>query len=136
MSHITLIAGGAGITPIYQLAQGILRNPDDKTAITLIYGVNSDQDVLLKKELEDFQETFKGRFNVIYTASRPDVGSPLRKGYVTKQLLEEVTLSPRNHNIKVFVCGPPAMEASLVGTRKEKGILEQLGYQKEQIHKF
>jgi cytochrome-b5 reductase len=44
-SHITLIAGGAGITPIFQLIQGVLRNPEDSTKITLVFGVNCDADV-------------------------------------------------------------------------------------------
>lgn len=43
--HITLIAGCAGITPIYQLIQGVLRNPEDSTKITLGFGVNCDADV-------------------------------------------------------------------------------------------
>ncbi|KAF4918751.1 NADH-cytochrome b5 reductase 2 [Colletotrichum viniferum] len=134
--HVTLIAGGAGITPIYQLAQGILRNPQDKTAITLVFGVNSDQDVLLKKEFEEFEREFPGRFRAVYTVSNPVAGSPYRKGYVTKQLLEEVAPVPKTAETKVFVCGPPAMEAALVGKRTAPGILQELGYRKDQIHQF
>ncbi|KAF4777957.1 oxidoreductase NAD-binding domain-containing protein [Colletotrichum scovillei] len=135
-SHITLIAGGAGITPIYQLAQGILRNPEDKTAITLVFGVNSDQDVLLKQEFEQFEKEFPGRFKAVYTVSNPVANSPYRKGYVTKQLLEEVGVAPKKEDTKVFVCGPPAMEAALVGKRSAPGVLQQLGYRKDQIHQF
>ncbi|KAL0936349.1 nadh-cytochrome b5 [Colletotrichum truncatum] len=134
--HITLIAGGAGITPVYQLAQGILRNPQDKTAITLVFGVNSDADVLLKKEFEQFEKEFPGRFKAVYTVSNPSAGSPYRKGYVTKQLLEEVAPKPAAGETKVFVCGPPAMETALVGKRSTPGILQQLGYRKDQIHQF
>ncbi|KAM0451065.1 hypothetical protein ACHAPV_010193 [Trichoderma viride] len=133
--HITLIAGGAGVTPVYQLAQGIFGNPEDKTAITLIFGINSDQDVLLKDEFEQFSKKFPDRFKVIYTVSHPSQGSPFRKGYVTKELLEEV-LQPRRQNTKVFVCGPPAMETSLIGTKFSPGILGQLGYQRDQVYKF
>ncbi|KAK1638480.1 oxidoreductase NAD-binding domain-containing protein [Colletotrichum phormii] len=134
--HITLIAGGAGITPIYQLAQGILRNPEDKTAITLVFGVNSDQDVLLKDEFEKFEKEFPGRFKAVYTVSNPVANSPYRKGYVTKQLLEEVGAVPKKEDTKVFVCGPPAMEAALVGKRSAPGVLQELGYRKDQIHQF
>ncbi|KXH34808.1 oxidoreductase NAD-binding domain-containing protein [Colletotrichum salicis] len=134
--HVTLIAGGAGITPIYQLAQGILRNPEDKTAITLVLGVNSDQDVLLKDEFEKFEKEFPGRFKAVYTVSNPVANSPYRKGYVTKQLLEEVGAVPKKEETKVFVCGPPAMEAALVGKRSAPGVLQELGYRKDQIHQF
>lgn len=133
--HVTLIAGGAGITPIYQLAQGILRNPEDKTAITLIYGANTDQDVLLQKEIDAFRAEFGDRLRVEYTVSRPGQGSPWRKGHVTKELLQEIQGAKKAKG-PVYVCGPPPMEASLVGSRKEKGILEQLGYQRSEIHTF
>ncbi|EFY92168.1 hypothetical protein MAC_01769 [Metarhizium acridum CQMa 102] len=59
--HVTLVAGGAGITPIYQLTQAVLRNPQDKFAVTLVFGVNSDRDVLLKKEFEEWEKKFKDR---------------------------------------------------------------------------
>ncbi|KYK58485.1 nadh-cytochrome b5 [Drechmeria coniospora] len=136
--HVTLVAGGAGITPIFQLAQGILRNPADKTAITLVMGVNSDQDILLKKEFEDLERRFPGRFHAVYTVSHPVPGSPYKKGYVTKELLQEVAVprTAQGEATKVFVCGPPAMEKSLVGDRATKGVLQELGYRKDQIYKF
>ncbi|KAF2686644.1 oxidoreductase NAD-binding domain-containing protein [Lentithecium fluviatile CBS 122367] len=133
--HVTLIAGGAGITPIYQLARGILSNPEDRTAVTVVYGANSDEDVLLQKEFEAWRKEFGDRFKVVCTVSRPEVGSVWRKGHVTKELLEEVGAGKKEGEM-VFVCGPPPMEAGLLGTKKEKGILEQLGYRKEQIHQF
>jgi cytochrome-b5 reductase len=134
--HVTLIAGGAGVTPIFQLAQGILSNPNDKTAVTIVYGVNTNEDCHLTKEFQEFENEFKDRFKIVYTVSRPDEKTTLRKGRVTKELLEEVVLLPENGDTKVFICGPPDMESSLVGSRKEQGILEQLGYRKDQIHTF
>ncbi|KAH6988892.1 oxidoreductase NAD-binding domain-containing protein [Ilyonectria sp. MPI-CAGE-AT-0026] len=134
--HVTLIAGGSGITPIYQLTQGILGNAEDKTTITLVYGANSDQDILLKKEFEQFENKFPGRFKAVYTVSHPVEGSPFRRGYVDKKLLEEVALPPENGETKVFVCGPPAMERSLIGKKGVLGLLEQLGYRKDQVHTF
>ncbi|KAI1119955.1 oxidoreductase NAD-binding domain-containing protein [Nemania abortiva] len=134
---VTLIAGGAGITPIYQLIQGILHNPEDKTRITLVFGVNTDADVLLKPEFEDFERRFPNRFKAIYTVSNPVPGSPYAKGYVTKELLSKVmTTTPETGGTKVFVCGPPAMENALVGSRRQQGILGELGYTKDQIHRF
>lgn len=134
--HVTLIAGGAGITPIFQLTQGILQNPEDKTAITVVFGVNSDEDILLKKEFEQYERDFPGRFKAEYTVSHPVEGSPFHKGHVTKKLLEAVTPPPEGRETKVFVCGPPPMEKSLVGDSKTPGILQQLGYRKDQIYKF
>ena len=139
--HVTLIAGGAGITPIYQLARGILSNPADKTAVTIIYGTNTDEDVLLNREFDEFKKEFGDRFEYVYTVSRPSEGSPWRKGHVTKELLEQV--AGTREKVKgaadgkmVFVCGPPAMEKSLVGSKWGGGILQELGYEKKQIITF
>ncbi|KAI1166118.1 oxidoreductase NAD-binding domain-containing protein [Nemania serpens] len=134
---ITLIAGGAGITPMYQLSQGILDNPEDKTRITLVFGVNTDADVLLESEFKEFESRFPHRFKAIYTVSNPIAGSSHAKGYVTKELLSKVvTATPGIGTTKVFVCGPPAMENALVGNRTKPGILGELGYTKDQIHRF
>jgi cytochrome-b5 reductase len=134
--HVTLIAGGAGITPIYQLARGILANPQDKTAVTVVYGVNTDEDVLLREEFEAWEREFGERFTAVYTVSRPGKGSPWREGRVTKELLQGVLGDKKGGEDMVFICGPPPMEESLLGTKKEMGILEQLGYRKENIHQF
>lgn len=135
-TRVTLIAGGAGITPIYQLASSILRDQDDETKIDLVFGVNSDADVLLRDEFARWEREFPGRFRASYVVSHPSSpDSPYPRGYVTKELLSKV-VGPAQADSKVFVCGPPAMESSLVGTWKQKGVLEELGYRKDQVHKF
>lgn len=133
--RVTLIAGGAGITPIYQLASSILRDENDKTKIDLVFGVNSDADVLLRDEFDKWEKQFPGRFKASFVVSRPSEGSPYPQGYVTKELLNKV-VGPAQADSKVFVCGPPAMENSLVGSWRQKGVLEELGYRKDQLHKF
>ncbi|KAI1173493.1 hypothetical protein F4777DRAFT_557519 [Nemania sp. FL0916] len=136
-TEIILIAGGAGITPMYQLIQGILHNPKDKTRITLVFGVNTIADVLLKSEFEDFERRFPNRFKAIYTVSQLPPGSPHNEGHVTKELLSKVmTTTPEAAKVKVFVCGPPGLETALLGNRKKSGILKELGYTKEQIYTF
>lgn len=104
--------------------------------MTLVFGVNGDEDVLLRKEFKSLEETYPGRFKAVYTVSNPVDGSEFRKGYVTKALLEEVAPLQKDADTKVFVCGPPAMETALVGSRGQSGILQQLGYRKDQIHRF
>ena len=152
LEHVTLIAGGAGITPIYQLAQGILRDTSDTgTAMTLVFGVNTDKDVLLRDELRDLERQHPSRFRAVYAVSEPaqaqaeegeGTSDPqFRSGRISRELLEEVVPKPDRVG-RVFICGPPAMETALVGGGRwgsgggRPGILEQLGYQKSQIHRF
>ncbi|GAA91486.1 NADH-cytochrome B5 reductase [Aspergillus luchuensis IFO 4308] len=136
LSHAYLLAGGAGITPIYQLIKGILKDPQDRTKLTLIFGVNSEEDLLLKEELDRYATEFPDRFNYIYTVSRPkEENSPYRTGYIDEEFLRS-TFKESTQNTKVFICGPPAMEDSLVGTRRSpEGILSRLGFSKDQVHK-
>ncbi|KAL1855246.1 hypothetical protein Daus18300_011152 [Diaporthe australafricana] len=136
---VTLIAGGAGITPIYQLVQGILNNPEDKTKITLVFGVNGEQDVLLNEEFKKYEASHPGQFNAVYAVSglKDESDGRFRKGYVTEALLKEVAAPASDENTKVMVCGPPAMEEALLGKKgKGGGVLEKLGYRKDQVHKF
>jgi cytochrome-b5 reductase len=142
-SHVALIAGGTGITPMYQLTRGIFNNPDDKTKVTLISANLTEEDILLKKELEQLENEYPDRFRVFYTVDKPPASWPYGKGHVTKKLLQKVIPGPREDNIKVFVCGPPGMYKAVSGVKKSPsdqgeldGILKELGYTKEQVYKF
>ena len=142
-SRIALIAGGAGITPCYQLIQGILNNPEDETRITLVFGNQTDEDVLLKKEFDHLEARHPGRFNVVYTVSKGGEKEGYRKGYITKELLKDVLPEKRMAgSMKVFVCGPPGLENSVAGKKgflgfgATGGILEELGYGRDMVHRF
>lgn len=135
--HVALIAGGAGITPMYQLARGILHNPADQTRVTLVWGVNTDEDIFLQKEFAELESKHPGRFRAVYVVATPDAGSKHQKGFVTRQVLEGAGLAAaeeKNRDAKVLVCGPPAMEKALKG--KGTGVLAQLGYRPDQVYSF
>ncbi|KAK3361167.1 ferredoxin reductase-like protein [Lasiosphaeria ovina] len=137
--HVALIAGGAGITPMYQLTQGILNNPEDKTRITLVWGVNTDSEIFLAEQFGALQKKFPDRFKAIYVVATPESSSPHPKGFITKQILEDAGLSAsseKNKDIKVLVCGPPPMEKALKGAKSKPGVLTELGYSPAQIYSF
>ena len=141
--HIALIAGGTGITPMHQLCRAIFKNPEDKTKVTLVYGNLTEKDILLKKELEDLENTYPQRFRAFYVLDNPPKDWIGNKGYIDKELLKTVLPEPKEENIKVFVCGPPGMYKAISGTKKSpadqgelSGILKELGYTKEQVFKF
>ena len=141
--HITLIAGGTGITPMYQLIRQIFKNPEDKTKVTLVFGNLTEEDILLKREFQHFEQEFPNRFRAFYTLNTPPDSWPYGKGHITKELLKTVMPEPKADNIKVFVCGPPGMYKAVSGTKNSptdqgelSGILKELGYSQEQVFKF
>ena len=141
--HIALISGGTGITPMYQLCRAIFKNPKDETKVTLVFGNVAEEDVLLKKEFEDLENKYPNRFRAFYLLDKPPENWQHGKGFITKDLLKEVIPSPKEENIKVFVCGPPGMYKAISGTKKSpaeqgelSGYLKELGYDDSQVYKF
>jgi cytochrome-b5 reductase len=142
--HLVMIAGGTGITPMYQLMRKIFSDPEkDKTKVTLLYGNISEDDILLKRELEDLENTYPQRFRAFYVLDKPSSNWTQGKGYVTKELIKTVSPEPKEENIKILVCGPPAMYKAISGMKKSpsdqgelSGYLKELGYNKDQVYKF
>ncbi|KAK4543225.1 hypothetical protein LTR36_005775 [Oleoguttula mirabilis] len=143
---VVFVAGGAGITPIFSLTKGVLSNADDKTRINLLWGVNGSRDMVLKDELASLQKQHPERLRVSYfiSGSEADAWAPTsqevrQKGYVDRAALEKVVQQCETGSFgdekgtKVFFCGPPGMQESIAG---KKGVLEQLGVVKKQIHIF
>ncbi|KAF8474225.1 hypothetical protein BDZ91DRAFT_351551 [Kalaharituber pfeilii] len=142
--HIALIAGGTGITPMWQLIKTIIKNPEDKTNIILVYGNRNEDEIILKKELQELENTYPQRFKAFYVLDKKPAGSNWAvEGYITKELLKTVLPEPGKGNNKIFVCGPPGMYKSISGGKKSpsdqgelSGILKELGYSKEEVYKF
>lgn len=141
--HISLIAGGTGITPMYQLIRAIFKNPDDQTKVTLVFGNVTKDDILLKKEFDELENTYPRRFKAFYLLDNPPKDWTGGKGYITKDLLKTVLPEPKEENIKIFVCGPPGLYTALSGNKVSpkdqgelSGALKELGYDKDQVYKF
>ncbi|KAI9682906.1 MAG: NADH-cytochrome b5 reductase [Trizodia sp. TS-e1964] len=142
-NHVALIAGGTGITPMWQIIRAIFNNPEDKTKVTLVFGNVTEQDILLKKELNELENTYPQRFRAFYVLDKPPPEWTQNKGHINKELLKTVLPEPKSENIKVFVCGPPGFYKAISGTKISpkdqgplEGILKELGYSENQVFKF
>jgi nitrate reductase (NAD(P)H) len=54
-NRINMIAGGTGITPMYQVMKEILASKEDRTELRLLYANQTEADILIRSELEDLQ---------------------------------------------------------------------------------
>ena len=61
VKRINMIAGGTGLTPMYQVMKAILSNPADLTEIRLLYANQTEADILLRPELEALAKSHPDR---------------------------------------------------------------------------
>ncbi|EPB87279.1 hypothetical protein HMPREF1544_05900 [Mucor circinelloides 1006PhL] len=142
LDTVGMIAGGTGITPMYQLICRILENPQDQhTKLWLVYGNKTEQDILLKSELDQLEQQFKDRFKVKYVLEDTN-NAKYEKGYITKEMIETMAKDDGERR-KIFVCGPNKMLQLVCGERARDysqgqvtGILSQLGVSSDEVWKF
>ncbi|EFY89032.1 cytochrome b5 reductase, putative [Metarhizium acridum CQMa 102] len=106
--EIGMIAGGTGITPMYQLIRAICEDDSDTTQISLMYANRTEEDILLRKELEAFAGNYPKNLKIWYMLEQPPPKWAYGKGYVTKELMASKLPKP-SPDTKVMICGPPGM---------------------------
>ncbi|CAG8297836.1 unnamed protein product [Penicillium salamii] len=105
---IGMIAGGTGITPMYQLIRAICEDDHDTTEISLIYANRAEEDILLRRELETFARAYPQNFKLWYMLDHPSEGWTYGKGYVTPEVMS-ARLPASAPDTKIMLCGPPGM---------------------------
>ncbi|KAL6331085.1 hypothetical protein AAG906_009513 [Vitis piasezkii] len=139
--QIGMIAGGTGITPMLQIIEAILKNPDDKTQVSLIYANVSPDDILLKKKLDMLAATHPN-LKIFYTVDNPSNNWRGGTGYVSKDMVVKGLPAPSDDSL-ILVCGPPGMMKHISGNKAKDysqgeltGILKELGYTEDMVYKF
>ncbi|KAG6630821.1 hypothetical protein CIPAW_13G047000 [Carya illinoinensis] len=124
-----MLAGGSGITPMFQLIRAILENPKDKTNVHLMYANVTLDDILLKEELDAFARNFPNRFNVFYVLNQPPVPWNGGVGFITKEMIQTHCPAPAP-DVQILRCGPPAMNKAM------KAHLDALEYTSDMQFEF
>ncbi|KAJ6037473.1 hypothetical protein N7444_010178 [Penicillium canescens] len=105
---IGMVAGGTGITPMYQLIRAICENDTDTTEVSLIYANRSESDILLRAELERFARLYPKNFKLWYLVDSAPEGWTYGSGYVDQEVLK-ARLPGSAEDTKIMLCGPPGM---------------------------
>ena len=102
---ITMIAGGTGITPMFQVIKAIFEDPADTTSVNLVYGNVNEGEILLKPDLDELVNKYPRRIRVTYLLDQaPRDAGWATKGFVTKEILKQVLPEPSaKGNNKIFV---------------------------------
>eukprot|EP01025_Chloroclados_australasicus_P043903 TRINITY_DN4713_c0_g2_i1.p2 TRINITY_DN4713_c0_g2~~TRINITY_DN4713_c0_g2_i1.p2 ORF type:complete len:856 (+),score=123.10 TRINITY_DN4713_c0_g2_i1:117-2684(+) len=105
--YISMIAGGTGITPMYQVINAILKDSADTTQMALLYANQTEEDILLREELDGLAAKHSN-FKIHYTLDRPAPGWKYSQGFIDEQMIRNNLFAPGDESI-VLMCGPPPM---------------------------
>jgi ferredoxin-NADP reductase len=119
---VVLIAGGIGITPLFAMARAALIEQSDRN-IHLFYGVRDSRERVFERDLTGMAADNRN-FHMIVVQSDPLSGDGERDhadptGFIDVDFLRRVLPAGTHH---FYVCGPPAMMASLVPALREWGV--------------
>lgn len=123
IKEVGMVAGGTGIAPMFQVITAILRNPADKTKISLLYANVSENDILLRAELEKLAKENSEQFNIHYVLNDAPENWTGSVGFITPEIMEKHLPGPKP-TLSLLICGPPpmvsAMKRAAVGLGFEK----------------
>jgi len=120
-SRVALLAGGMGITPMRSICRYYM-DSNLQTRITLLYGCNTEADIVFRNELEDIQR-YKNNFKLVITLTEAESNW---KGYVGRINNEMIRSEIPDYQRTIFYsCGPPAMVGAMSNLLKSLGVAEE-----------
>ncbi|RMZ37292.1 hypothetical protein AFCA_004374 [Aspergillus flavus] len=105
---VSLILGGSGVTPGYQIIARVLEDKTDKTKLRVIDANKSEDDILLKRELEQLSKEHGNQFEIVHVLSHPGDGWGGLKGHVNEDIIKKHAFEPSDRTV-ALLCGPPTM---------------------------
>ncbi len=110
------LAGGSGIAPFMSFASAIADGTEDFNLI-LLYGSRTEEEILFKEELAEYEKSAGGKIKVIHVLS--DEEKPgYEHGFITSDLISKH--APDVYS--VFVCGSQGMYDYAEGECKKLGL--------------
>jgi cytochrome-b5 reductase len=104
--HVGLVGGGSGITPLYQILGHALKDKNNATKFTLLYGNLTEEDILLRQELDNLKKKYPSTFDVVYFVDKKTGNDPaIQSGYIGKDAIHKYLKADLGAKTKVFVCG-------------------------------
>jgi cytochrome-b5 reductase len=144
--EVAMLAGGSGITPMLQVIDLIISNPEDKTLVNLLFANQTEEDILLREHIDGLAAKHKN-IKVHYSVDKPSSTWKGFGGFITKDTLQKVIPEQkRGESILIYVCGPPGFYKCVSGDKdfttsppgqgELTGLLKEMGYTSQQVFKF
>jgi nitrate reductase (NAD(P)H) len=112
--RLAMVAGGSGITPMYQVIQAVMRDqPEDATEMHLVYANRTEDDIMLRGELDRWAAERPDRLKVWYVVGkvkRLEERWEYGVGHITAAVLRDhLPEGGDDGDTLALVCGPPPM---------------------------
>ncbi len=116
---IVALAGGCGITPFRSMMRDIAQN-GSYTNFTLIYGVNTPEDIIYEKELKELENSAPDRIRAHVVCGTPGDSWCGPTGFLTEDTIRNLGGDPSGKTF--FICGPQPMYLFLEREMKGFGL--------------
>ena len=116
-NNLIIVGGGCGIAPLKGVIDYVENNREDYKEIHLFLGYRSPNDIIFRRELEEWQN----KYRLEVTVDKKQQGQfcyDALEGHITDVLKKSIN---DNLNKAVFVCGPPLMMKTVIELLKQKG---------------
>ncbi|KAJ5729053.1 Eukaryotic molybdopterin oxidoreductase [Penicillium malachiteum] len=128
VKSFTMICGGTGITPIFQVLRAVMQDPNDPTTCVVLNGNRLEEDILCRAELDAYVALDSRKCTVVHTLSKASDSWVGRRGRISEDLIKEY--APAVGESMAILCGPEALEKSA-----KKVLLDQ-GWAESDLHFF
>ncbi|KNC84558.1 hypothetical protein SARC_03231 [Sphaeroforma arctica JP610] len=106
--QIGMVCGGTGITPMLQIVRAAMKDPQDKTVFHLLFANKTEDDILLRSELEAFAKDHPESFKLWFTIDEAKDEWKYDTGFITQEMMEKHLPAPSDDTL-LMICGPPPM---------------------------
>ena len=114
---VVIVTGGIGLAPLRPAIYHLLNQRDKYGKIVLLYGARTHEDMLYRREVEQWRARFD--MNVFVTVDRATHDWHGNVGVVTT-LIPHAPFAP--HDAIAFVCGPEVMMRFTVQALQKRGV--------------
>ncbi|MBS1950173.1 MAG: Flavodoxin reductases (ferredoxin-NADPH reductases) family 1 [Cytophagales bacterium] len=129
--HLIMFAGGSGITPMMSIIKSSIHQEPDSIC-SLIYCNRDEDNIIFRKELDQWQTKFEGRLHVIHVLDNAPMNWQGYSGLLNHDMLVKLFERIPNWGLEkttYLMCGPEGMMKNV------EVLLGELSIPKEKIFK-
>lgn len=118
--EVVVAAGGTGLAPVKGVIDYFAANPNESKGFTLIKGFKSPEDILFRKDIENWRAS---AIKTILTVDKAPEGYQGNTGLITNYI-KDIEFKEIN-NAQIIVVGPPIMMKFTVLEFLKRGVKEE-----------